>query len=389
MVGTIAAQSIGEPATQMTLNTFHLAGVGNKGTQGVPRLKEIINVAKNLKTPQLTVYLTEEYNKSHEYAKKIQSLIEHTTLARLVSRTEIWYDPDPRDSLISSDRDIYESYFEMEEDVDSDKYSPWVLRIELDFRRKLDKGLQMEQITSKIMENFDQQHMKIWHSDDNAERLVLLIRIVDRGKMMEDDDDDDKQEDEFLKKLEQTILTDISLCGVKGIKRAFISEDKRVVIDKNGAYQDEKISILETEGINLKQVLSHYGVDSKNTVSNSIVEVMEVLGIEATRAAILNEIRSVINGSGGTVNYRHLAILCDVMTQRGYLMAITRHGINRYGCLNPGLQLVFLQGAHLKKLWSCLWMLLGLEKRTIAKGCLKVLFWVKSLPLALVNLECS
>lgn len=88
-------------------------------------------------------------------------------------------------------------------------------------------------------------------------------------------------------------------------------------------------SILETEGINLRQVLSHHGVDHRKTVSNSIVEIMEVMGIEATRAAIVNEIRSVINASGGTVNYRHLAILCDVMTQRGFLMAITRHGINR------------------------------------------------------------
>ena len=116
---------------------------------------------------------------------------------------------------------------------------------------------------------------------------------------------------------------------MKNIKRAFISEDKRTVIDKYGAYQDEKISILETDGVNLKEVLSHHGVDHTQTISNSIVEVMDVLGIEATRASILNEIRSVINVSGGNVNYRHLAILCDVMTQRGHLMAITRHGINR------------------------------------------------------------
>jgi DNA-directed RNA polymerase II subunit RPB1 len=241
MVGTIAAQSIGEPATQMTLNTFHLAGVGNKGTQGVPRLKEIINVAKNLRTPQLTVYLTEDYNKSHEYAKKIQTTIEHTTLSRLASTTEIWFDPNPLDSKVTSDRDIYESYFEMEEDQDVSRYSPWVLRIELDFRRKLDKGLQMEQITAKIMESFEGDLIKIWHSDDNATNLVLLIRIVGQGKMDDEDDEDDKQEDEFLKKIEQTILHDISLCGVKNIKRAFISEDKRIILDDFGAYQDEKI----------------------------------------------------------------------------------------------------------------------------------------------------
>ena len=57
-IGTVAAQSIGEPTTQMTLNTFHFAGVSAKNvTLGVPRLTEIINISKNIKTPSLTVYL--------------------------------------------------------------------------------------------------------------------------------------------------------------------------------------------------------------------------------------------------------------------------------------------------------------------------------------------
>jgi len=239
MVGTIAAQSIGEPATQMTLNTFHLAGVGNKGTQGVPRLKEIINVAKNLRTPQLTVYLTEEYNKSHEYAKKIQTTIKHTTLSRLASTTEIWFDPNPLDSKVPSDREIYESYFEMEEDQDVSRYSPWVLRL-----ISGESWIKVCRWLLKSLESFEGDLIKIWHSDDNANNLVLLIRIVGQGKMDDEDDEDDKQEDEFLKKIEQTILHDISLCGVKNIKRAFISEDKRIILDAFGAYQDEKIRLV-------------------------------------------------------------------------------------------------------------------------------------------------
>lgn len=137
----IFLKSIGEPATQMTLNTFHLAGVGKNVTLGVPRLKEIINVAKNLKTPQLICYLTSEYRGSVEQAKKVQTTLEHTTLARLTASTEIWYDADPLNSVIEEDRDIYQAYFEMEEGEDISRYSPWVLRIQLDFRRKLDKGL--------------------------------------------------------------------------------------------------------------------------------------------------------------------------------------------------------------------------------------------------------
>lgn len=97
MVGALAAQSIGEPATQMTLNTFHYAGVSAKNvTLGVPRLKEIINVSKQPKTPSLTVFLKPECASDSEAAKEVQSLLEHTTLGSVTQRTEIWCARPPR-----------------------------------------------------------------------------------------------------------------------------------------------------------------------------------------------------------------------------------------------------------------------------------------------------
>lgn len=88
--------------------------------------------------------------------------------------------------------------------------------------------------------------------------------------------------------------------------------------------------VLETDGIDLKTVMCIDGVDFKRTYSNTCVEIFNVLGIEAARAAILKELRGVIEFDGSYVNYRHLAILCDLMTHRGSLIAVTRHGIN--GC---------------------------------------------------------
>lgn len=73
---------MGEPATQMTLNTFHQAGVSAKNvTLGVPRLKEIINVAKNIKTPSMKIYLEPQYRKQHQKVQKFGGRIEHTTLS--------------------------------------------------------------------------------------------------------------------------------------------------------------------------------------------------------------------------------------------------------------------------------------------------------------------
>jgi len=73
MVGPIAAQSIGEPSTQMTLNTFHLAGAGAGSvvvTTGVPRLKEIINVSKTMRIPSMSIYLKEEYSEDKDKVQK-------------------------------------------------------------------------------------------------------------------------------------------------------------------------------------------------------------------------------------------------------------------------------------------------------------------------------
>jgi DNA-directed RNA polymerase II subunit RPB1 len=100
-VGSLAAHSLGEPATQMTLNTFHFAGVSSKNvTLGVPRLKEVINVAKTLATPMITVFLKHKHRKSERAVMELQGEIEHTTLADILESSQIYYDPDPFKTII-------------------------------------------------------------------------------------------------------------------------------------------------------------------------------------------------------------------------------------------------------------------------------------------------
>uniref|UniRef100_A0AC35F5M8 DNA-directed RNA polymerase subunit n=1 Tax=Panagrolaimus sp. PS1159 TaxID=55785 RepID=A0AC35F5M8_9BILA len=135
MVGPLAAQSLGEPATQMTLNTFHYAGVSAKNvTLGVPRLKEIINVSKQPKTPSLTVFLMGETAKKAEAAKDVLCRLEHTTLRKVTANTSIYYDPKPTDTCIDEDREWVSLFYELDpRNVES--VSPWLLRIELDRKR--------------------------------------------------------------------------------------------------------------------------------------------------------------------------------------------------------------------------------------------------------------
>ncbi|MBW0472812.1 hypothetical protein O181_012527 [Austropuccinia psidii MF-1] len=331
MCGTLAAQSIGEPATQMTLNTFHYAGVSSKNvTLGVPRLKEIINVALNIKTPSLTVYLKEEIANNIEAAKDIQTELAHTTLKTVTASTQIIYDPNPKSTIVEEDLDFVDAFFAVPDDeveAQIDHQSPWLLRLELDRAKMLDKKLSMSFVASRIAEVFKSDLFIIW-SEDNAEKLIIRCRAMQSSEIDKDDDDDQVEEDVFLREIDQ-LLGGISLRGVEGIQRVFMLQHNVNYINTAGEFERKTEWVLETDGINLKQVLCVDGVDAVRTVSNNCVEIMAVLGIEAARASLLKELRNVIEFDGSYVNYRHLSLLCDLMTNRGSLMAITRHGINR------------------------------------------------------------
>ncbi|KAL9356858.1 hypothetical protein Peur_050111 [Populus x canadensis] len=330
MIGCVAAQSIGEPATQMTLNTFHYAGVSAKNvTLGVPRLREIINVAKKIKTPSLSVYLKPEFNKTKEKAKNVQCALEYTTLRSVTQATEVWYDPDPMSTIIEEDADFVKSYYEMpDEEVAPEKISPWLLRIELNREMMIDKKLNMADIAEKINHEFDDDLTCIFN-DDNAEKLILRIRIMNDEAPKGELNDESAEDDVFLKKIESNMLTEMALRGIPDINKVFIKNAKVSSFDESEGFKTTEEWMLDTEGVNLLAVMCNENVDARKTTSNHLIEVIEVIGIEAVRRSLLDELRVVISFDGSYVNYRHLAILCDTMTYRGHLMAITRHGINR------------------------------------------------------------
>ncbi|AJU96180.1 Rpo21p [Saccharomyces cerevisiae YJM1355] len=329
MVGVLAAQSIGEPATQMTLNTFHFAGVASKKvTSGVPRLKEILNVAKNMKTPSLTVYLEPGHAADQEQAKLIRSAIEHTTLKSVTIASEIYYDPDPRSTVIPEDEEIIQLHFSLldeEAEQSFDQQSPWLLRLELDRAAMNDKDLTMGQVGERIKQTFKNDLFVIW-SEDNDEKLIIRCRVV-RPKSL--DAETEAEEDHMLKKIENTMLENITLRGVENIERVVMMKYDRKVPSPTGEYVKEPEWVLETDGVNLSEVMTVPGIDPTRIYTNSFIDIMEVLGIEAGRAALYKEVYNVIASDGSYVNYRHMALLVDVMTTQGGLTSVTRHGFNR------------------------------------------------------------
>jgi DNA-directed RNA polymerase II subunit RPB1 len=330
MVGVLAAQSIGEPATQMTLNTFHLAGVtANTTTKGVPRLKEILNVAENLKTPNMRVYQLPENRLSQASCKELRSKVEHTTLRSVTEKAEIYYDPDIQGTVIEADRDMVESFYILGDDGGDpvDRQSKWLLRYVLGRRQLLDKGLTVTDVARKMKDTFGND-VAIIFSDDNADESVIRVRVVTDTKSPEND-----EQDKTLRDLEGHMLDTTILRGVKDVKRCFVSSDAMIQEKPDGSLVKSKEGgnewFLDTMGVNLRDVLAVEGVDPYRTTCNHFQSTMKVFGIEAVRASLMKEMKDVLTNDGSYVNHRHMAILCDVMCARGELMAVTRHGINR------------------------------------------------------------
>lgn len=263
-VGTIAAQSIGEPSTQMTLRTFHYAGVRELNvTLGLPRLIEIVDARREPSTPIMTVYLDEEHRYDKDKAIEIARKIEYTTIEN-VAKT-----------------------------VDIDLFTSSII-IVLDKEMMRDKGVTIEQIF-KVLE-------KLKVGKIHVEEEQIRVEIEEEVSISK------------LNKIREKIIN-AKIKGLKGIKRAIIQK-------KNGEY------IIMTDGSNLAGVLNIRGVDYRRTITNDIHEIEEVLGIEAARTAIVNEIVKVLEDQGLDVDIRHILLVADMMTRTGRVRQVGRHGVS-------------------------------------------------------------
>jgi len=343
MVGMIAAQSIGEPTTQLTLNTFHFAGVASKSnvTRGVPRIEEILSLSAELKNPSLTVYLKPEDETDKDKAQSIMYMLEHTKLQEVVKKIAICFDPDDLNTLIDEDKDTMSQYREFENMIDEcldttqteeNEKSKWIIRMEMDPEVMLEKNITMDDINFTL-NNVYQNDISCVYSDYNSDKLVFRIRmnnIMNKNSQKKNKVNPLDQSDQIyiLKNFQDQLLQNIVLRGVKKINKVILRKVKDNMVEKAGTYKKEEIWVLDTIGTNLLDVLGLDYIDSTRTMSNDIVEIFDVLGIEAARRTIYNELADVIEFDGTYLNYHHMALLCDRMAYTQKLISIFRHGIN-------------------------------------------------------------
>jgi len=265
-IGTVAAQSIGEPGTQMTLKTFHYAGVAELNvTLGLPRLIEILDARKNPSSPIMRIHLEPNIAGDKEEAQNVQRSIELSTIESV------------------------------SDDITVDL---GMMRIQIGFNQRLmdDKGITREMIIEKLTS------MKKGEVSESEDGSVIL-----QPKEIGIDD---------IYKLRERIRN-LRIKGIKGITRVIVSRDK--VTNE---------WMLFTEGSNVSEVLGVPGVDPARVSTNHIHEIRETLGIEAARQSLINEAMEVLRDQGLDVNIRHIMLVADLMTQDGELRQIGRHGIS-------------------------------------------------------------
>ncbi|XP_017880116.1 DNA-directed RNA polymerase III subunit RPC1 isoform X1 [Ceratina calcarata] len=275
-VGALAAQSIGEPGTSMTLKTFHFAGVASMNiTQGVPRIKEIINANPKISTPIITAAL--ENDADPEFARRVKGRIEKTTLGEVTEYIEEVYLPDDCFLLIKLDVDRIK-LLKLEVDVNSICYSILTSRLKLNPKLVSVKG-------------------------DS-----IISVSPGKGKY---------SLNYALTQLKETI-PNIVIKGLPTVSRAIIHND-----DSSGKTRYK----LFVEGDNMREVMATLGILGNKTTSNNTIEVFKTLGIEAARATIMTEIKLVMENHGMSIDRRHPMLVADLMTSRGEVLGITRQGL--------------------------------------------------------------
>ena len=273
-VGTVAAQSIAEPGTQMTLRTFHYAGVRELNvTLGLPRLIELVDARKSPETPMMEIHLDEDHKYERNDALEVARKIEMTKLETVTAAADI---------------DLFSNQ----------------LIITLDPDMLHDKGLTREDII-KVLTKSKTLSGKV--KPDPEDLNVIVIEMPKNYDIIK------------AQKFRDRIFR-MKLKGVKGINKVIAQRRKD---ETTGNYY----YVLITDGTNLSAVLKVDGVDPAKTKSNSIHEIESVLGIEAAREALIREIKDTLGEQGLDVDVRHIMLLADMMTRTGSLRQIGRHGI--------------------------------------------------------------
>lgn len=341
MVGELAAQSIGEPTSQMTLNTKHFAGAAKKtsSTTGVPRIQELLHYSKNIKTPQMIIYFQEPYATDRSLLNKIASNFKYLNIRQLFSSVDVYYDVGANDRLgkeIKSDN-VSMPFYINNQKVDVTTL-PFVFRIKMNIEKMLDKETSLLDIKTKFVSYWYKNYTNIKNLKKSDKEVISRIS---RCAILSNTPSDKEQVihirfsmssfsytivTDFLK----MVLDDVTLKGIENIDNIDIVPERKVSFDeKTGNMIDNKEFVIYTSGINYEKITQIKGVDFTRTRTNDIATVLRLYGIEAARQILMYELTTTYSDSGSNININHLSLLVDQMCHMGEITSMDRHGLSK------------------------------------------------------------
>ena len=285
---------------------------------------------------------------AHMNADDLASRIEYTTFRDLISSVTILYDPNKEDEkkkLISEDfvASFNEYMTGLEETISSDEF-PWIIRIEFKKNVCSQKHITIEDIKLALSElqamSSPDQSLQFSATDDNhvyidkAGDPAYIMRIKAKGTTTVGPANSRRSIADspinLIRYLEKTLLN-VRVKGIPGIETARVRfiKDYPYYDPIDGAIKKTFNYEIDTNGVNMLDIWNMKDIDPEKTYSNHIIEIYETLGISAVREAIVNELNEVFLYAGASINPRHVELLADMMTSRGYLISVDRHGMSK------------------------------------------------------------
>ena len=334
MVGVIAAQSLGEPTSQMTLDSKHAAGSLKTATGGVPRITELLHYSKSIKSPQTTLYFKDELAVDEKYVSQISSSLKHLTIRDLIDSAEILYIVNENDELGKKLKDDNTTvpFFINNNKVDI-KNLPLIIKLKINIEKMMDKNTDLLDIKTMFMSYWNENFSNIKNVKRNYKDIISSI---DRLAVLSNVDniihirfDMSKFNYVMLTDFLKIVLDDITLKGINHIKESNIQKENKIIFNKTtGSIEREPNYLIVTSGINIDDLFLLKNINHEKTRYNDIQTVYKYFGVEAARQMLYHEFVTAYK-QAGKLNHNHLAVLVDMMTHTGNITAIDRHGLGK------------------------------------------------------------
>ena len=329
-IGPLSSTSIGEPLTQLTLNTFHRAGIkAHNVTLGVPRIKELIDCTKNPKTPSMQLVVLPSFASPLVLENLRLGLVE-VHLCNAVSDVRFLEEPDFFESEHTPLDKELASRLHLVYEAAPSVYGAVVVRMKLDVAMLVQRGISPSDVAS-LVERHCQCHIST--SEELHSEWIMRIRFtaISRGSTTHPDGSPQEkvQLRTFTEEMTHKLCREVVLSGISGVQTAIVQEETLVKFTPERGHFMASCTTIATQGSNLAVVFSMPCLDVARCTSNDVHEIFSVLGIEAATAVLFEQMQYTLQFDGSYINERHLLLLVSFMTCLGGLLPVSRHGINK------------------------------------------------------------